>query len=215
MGAREPVAERLMDRAKLNFFVEKTFNLGAAVIYAFMAYRMGSDWLATGRLSSLFFLVIESVIMLFFLIRNMPKQTSMQPYDWFVALTATCLPLLLRPTVVIHDTSVLLVMQLAGIALSTLAVLSLNKSFGILPANRGIKQGGLYRYVRHPIYAGYVITYGAFLLQNASPENTAVVALFLVFLVLRILAEEEFLVKDPVYSKYMKQTRWRLLPGVF
>ncbi|MCE9508637.1 MAG: phosphatidylethanolamine N-methyltransferase family protein, partial [Alphaproteobacteria bacterium] len=199
-----------MNKAKRKLLFEKTVNLGAAVIYAFMAYRMGADWMETGRLSSLFFLTIESVVMCFFLIRDMPKQTSMQLYDWFVALTATCLPLFFRPTVVLHDTTALLLMQWVGILLSAVAVLFLNKSFGIVPANRGIKQGGLYRYVRHPIYAGYVITYSAYVLQNASPENNTVAALFLIFLILRILAEEEFLAKDPVYAKYMKQTRWRL-----
>lgn len=204
-----------MNKASLHFFVEKASNLVAASFYGFMAYRVGSDWLATGRFSSLLFLAFESVIVFFFLIRHMPKQTSMKPYDWFVALMATCLPLLLRPTAEVHDTSVLLAVQLAGVGLSIFAVLSLNTSFGVVPANRGIKRGGLYRYVRHPIYAGYVITYAAFILQNASPQNIAIVAMFLLFQTLRIFAEEEFLARDPAYASYMKQTRWRLLPGVF
>jgi len=80
---------------------------------------------------------------------------------------------------------------------------------------RGIKRGGLYRYVRHPIYAGYIITYAGFILQNLHVQNAAVIALFLIFLILRIFAEEEFLAQDPVYADYMTKTRWRLFPGVF
>ena len=204
-----------MDKARLHFFAEKAANIGAAAIYGVMVYRVGTDWLETWRLSSLFFLALESAIMVFFLIRNLPKQTSMQPYDWFVALMATFIPMLLRPTVVVNDTTLLLAMQLTGVAVSTVAVLSLNRSFGIVPANRGIKRGGLYRYVRHPIYAGYIITYAGFILQNLHVQNAAVIALFLIFLILRIFAEEEFLAQDPVYADYMTKTRWRLFPGVF
>jgi protein-S-isoprenylcysteine O-methyltransferase Ste14 len=204
-----------MDKAKLNFFVEKSFNLVAAVIYGVMAYRMGLDWLATGRLSSVFFLTLESAIIVLFLIRNMPKQTSTQPYDWFVALMATALPMLLRPAMTVHDTALLLTLQLAGVTMSIMAVLFLNKSFGIVPANRGVKRGGLYRYVRHPIYAGYILTYSAYILQNMTQANITLMLLFLVFIVLRIFAEEKLLAQDPAYADYMKQTRWRILPGVF
>jgi hypothetical protein len=36
------------------------------------------------------------------------------------------------------------------------ATLRLGRSFGIVATNRGIQTGGLYRIVRHPIYAAYV-----------------------------------------------------------
>jgi protein-S-isoprenylcysteine O-methyltransferase Ste14 len=204
-----------MNQARLNFFFEKTSNLVAALIYGWMAYRMGVDWLTTGRLSSLFFLALESVILVLFLIRNMPKEANHQPYDWFIALMATALPMLLRPAATIHDTLLLLTLQVAGASVAIIAVLFLNKSFGIVPANRGVKRGGIYRYVRHPIYAGYMIAYTAFILQNPTRNNITIALIFMVFIVLRIYAEEKLLARDPAYADYMKQTRWRLLPGVF
>lgn len=200
---------------KINFFFEKAANIVAAVLYGYMAYITGIDWLATGRLSSLLFLVMESAIILFFLIRHLPKQTSMQPYDWFVAIMATCLPLLLRPSAVVHDTSILLVLQTIGILISITAVLFLNRSFGIVPANRGIKSNGLYRVARHPIYAGYVVTYLCFIVQNPSMRNILLGISFMIFLVVRIFAEERFLAKDPAYAGFMTKTRWRLIPYIF
>ena len=43
---------------------------------------------------------------------------------------------------------------------------SLGRSFGLMPANRGVVSTGLYRLVRHPIYMGYLITHVGFLAAN-------------------------------------------------
>ena len=50
-----------------------------------------------------------------------------------------------------------MVVMCVALVVSLGAFLSLGRSWGIIPANRGVKTGGLYRVVRHPIYASYVI----------------------------------------------------------
>ena len=50
-----------------------------------------------------------------------------------------------------------------------LGKITLGRSFGVVPANRGVVVGGPYNFVRHPIYTGYLITHVAFLVANPVP----------------------------------------------
>ena len=58
------------------------------------------------------------------------------------------------------------ILAIVGFSLSTLALFDLGSSFGVSPANRGIVQSGLYRYVRHPMYLGYAISELGFIFIN-------------------------------------------------
>ena len=51
------------------------------------------------------------------------------------------------------------------------ALLSLQRSFGIVPANRGIREGGLYRIVRHPLYAAELLVFLGVVLVTPTPWN--------------------------------------------
>ena len=63
-----------------------------------------------------------------------------------------------------------------GLVIVVLGKMTLGRSFGIVPANRGVVVRGPYNFVRHPIYAGYLITHAAFLLAHPAPWNMAIVA---------------------------------------
>ncbi len=93
--------------------------------------------------------------------------------------------------------------------------MSLNRSFGIAPENRGIKTKGVYRIVRHPMYSGYLLTETGFVLSNFSLYNVLILAAAALFLVLRLMAEERFLKEDPAYLTYAHKTPWKLLPFIF
>jgi protein-S-isoprenylcysteine O-methyltransferase Ste14 len=93
--------------------------------------------------------------------------------------------------------------------------LSLNRSFGIAPENRGIQTRGLYRVVRHPMYLGYVLTEIGFILNNLSSINVVIFATATFFLMLRIRSEERLLKNDTAYRRYIRNTPWRLMPFVF
>ena len=69
---------------------------------------------------------------------------------------------------------------------SPVAKVVLGRSFGLLPAQRGLVTAGPYRIVRHPIYFGYLIGHIGFLLVNFSWRNAAVLALLYVAQVVRI-----------------------------
>jgi protein-S-isoprenylcysteine O-methyltransferase Ste14 len=96
-----------------------------------------------------------------------------------------------------------------------LAKLTLRRSFGAVAANRGVKASGPYRFVRHPMYLGYILSQAGILLAGATIRNILVVASCWLFFVWRIEAEERLLAQDEAYRDFMARTRFRLVPGVF
>ncbi len=107
------------------------------------------------------------------------------------------------------------VLEFAGLVLVVAAFLSLNRSFGLAPENRGIKTAGAYRLVRHPMYLGYILAEIGFALDNSSPYNLLILGMSVLFLLLRLRAEEQLLQQDRAYRRYAKKTRWKLVPFVF
>jgi len=102
-----------------------------------------------------------------------------------------------------------------GNAVQLAAKLFLRRSFGIAPANRGIKTDGMYRFVRHPMYAGYLFVHIGILLLMPTVLNAVIYGIGWYAQILRLLAEERLLGEDPAYRDFMMKTRWRLVPGVF
>ncbi len=98
--------------------------------------------------------------------------------------------------------------------LQVYAMLSLNRSIGFVAANRGIKTGGMYRFVRHPLYCAYIIAFFGFLMNHPSAHNICVYSIMVLLLFMRAIAEERLLTKNDEYRAYSKKVRWRLIPYV-
>ena len=102
-------------------------------------------------------MVSETAVMLFTLIRRPTATISLRLGDWLLATTATIAPLLIIPDrqFRIRPWSELgLFLLLFGNSWQAWAKLILRRSFGLTPANRGVKITGAYRFMRHPMYAG-------------------------------------------------------------
>jgi len=91
----------------------------------------------------------------------------------------------------------------------------LGLGFGIIAANRGVKSLGPYRFVRHPMYAGYTLTHIGLLLAMPSLTNAALYSLALGLQISRIYREERILRLDPIYREFASRVRYRLVPYVF
>lgn len=137
-------------------------------------------------------------------------------YAWAISIGGTCAPLLVAPGGLrLIDGTAPLVLMAIGLAFSISAKAFLRRSFGILPANRGVRREGPYRIVRHPMYAGYALTHIGFLVSSFELRNLAAYALCWTAMILRIRAEEAFLSEDPAYRAYRGAVRHRLIPGIW
>lgn len=99
------------------------------------------------------------------------------------------------------------IIVLAGCVVSSIAVFNLRRSFSVLIQVRNIVKHGLYRYVRHPMYSGYIIT--AIGLSMTSPQFFFVFlsSIHVILLVFRARFEEKKLsAYSKEYREYMRKT---------
>jgi protein-S-isoprenylcysteine O-methyltransferase Ste14 len=168
-----------------------------------------------GNSLNLGFAFEQAILVTLFLVRRRSRATSRRPFDWIVA-AGGWLPLLARPAEIDGPWAVAgAIVQVGGLGFACAAILSLGRSFGVVAANRGLKVGGMYRFVRHPIYLAHVLTFTGFLMANPSLLNAALYVLTTTCHLLRIRAEERVLEATSDYAAYRQQVRWRLVPGLF
>lgn len=193
---------------------EAVSNLLLALMYLLFLYTFLVNYLEQHRISSILFIFVESIFLYFALARRPPKELSVSITAWLFAFAGTFLPLLLRPAT--QDEAMLgEMLQVAGIVLIGLSILSLGRSFGIVAANRGVVTKGMYGYVRHPLYMSYTVNLVGFLLNNFTAANAVVFALALFAQLVRIQYEETLLIKDAAYRDYAQTTKWRLVPYLY
>ncbi|MCA9052912.1 MAG: isoprenylcysteine carboxylmethyltransferase family protein [Planctomycetaceae bacterium] len=190
-------------------------NVVLSLLFLKFAIQQGEALLATWRISTALMLAKVSTDVVFYLIRKIPKGVSISLYDWMVGIVGTYAIVLFRAESAGRDQLVGQVLQFGGIGLQVLAMLSLNRSIGMVAANRGIKTGGLYRFVRHPLYLSYVVAFLGYTISHPTSWNVGVYAAAVALWVLRLLTEERFLLQDPQYQEYSQRVRSRLIPGVF
>jgi protein-S-isoprenylcysteine O-methyltransferase Ste14/uncharacterized membrane protein (UPF0127 family) len=192
-------------------------NVGLALLAAFFFAAHAAQGRASGRwLPVLPILVEEALLVGLFLVRRPSRRTSTRLGDWALAVGSTYLPLLLRATSGSGALAPLgLGLQTLGLAVSVLALCALGPSLGIVAADRGVRTGGLYRRVRHPLYAGETLSYLGYLVSYPSLGNALVVLVTTLALVVRAGVEERFLACDPAYRAYCATVRWRFVPGLY
>jgi protein-S-isoprenylcysteine O-methyltransferase Ste14 len=111
--------------------------------------------------------------------------------------------------------SVTALVSAVGLVVVLAGKLTLGRSFGIVPANRGVVIAGPYTLVRHPIYAGYLISHVAFLCAYPTGWNVAVLVITDGALILRALCEERVLAADQTYQSYCRRVAWHLVPWLY
>ena len=164
-------------------------------------------------------LVAETAVVIFVLVRRPAAAISLRPSDWLLAIIATFAPLLIQPVdtpAALHALIPLAVgLAVVGNCVQLAAKMFLRRSFGIAPANRGVKTDGMYKLVRHPMYAGYLLVHIGILILMPTVLNFVIYAIGWWAQILRLLAEERLLSEDPAYRAFCTTTRWRLIPGLF
>jgi protein-S-isoprenylcysteine O-methyltransferase Ste14 len=194
--------------------------LEKVVVTAFwglMCARLLSAVVETGAYLSILLLMSEALVVLLILLRRSTTAISKRGFDWFFGFAGTLMPLCALPAEgePVVPIALCAILMVGGFGLNLAAKLTLLRSFGVIAANRGVKIGGPYRLVRHPMYAGYMLTQLGFLLSGPNAWNACVYAVAFGLQVMRILAEERILNQDPAYREMSVRVRYRLAPFVF
>lgn len=167
--------------------------IGATIMFAFALFA-GYRWHTSGLI---FFgvLVVRDLAASWFLItrtsdRNKKKFNLIEALAYF----SSAFPLIyLKPLGSLSQImTVSSILAIVGFTISTIALFDLGSSFGISPANRGVVRAGLYKYFRHPMYTGYVISELGFIFLN--PINLILWTTSAVLYFIRVKFEEKVLV---------------------
>jgi protein-S-isoprenylcysteine O-methyltransferase Ste14 len=184
-------------------------------LFVVLAMNLGSEFLRTGHLTGLLLLVSETLVIVMTAVRR-PAIIIDRTWQARVVAGASIVGVpLIRPfgDALIPDMYTALA-SAGGLAVIIIGKLTLGRSFGLMPAHRGLVCTGLYGWVRHPIYAGYLVTHAAFLIAHPAWWNVVLLVISDVSLLMRSVYEERTLARDPEYVGYMERVRWRVLPGV-
>ena len=105
-----------------------------------------------------------------------------------------------------------LLVSVAGYAVAVWSVVCLGRSFALLVSVRTVVRRGPYRYVRHPMYLGYIFLFAGILIGALSPIVILLTAVCISLTVWRARLEEDALTRHSgEYRDYAKRTGF-LLP---
>ncbi|MDH4238616.1 MAG: hypothetical protein OEW48_03535 [Phycisphaerae bacterium] len=204
---------------KYPYFWHWVVNISVASIWGYYVFK-GIIALNTpaNRVLNIALLVRNTGITLVFLLRRPSKVTTKNVKDWITAIGGTFITYLY----VISGTKLIslpllpaaYVLMVVMAFLSVVAIINLGRSFGIVPANRGIKTKGFYAVVRHPIYTLYMLHDIGWNFHCFSVHNCCVFVLYCLITYSRAKREESVLRQDPDYQEYALKTRYMFLPGI-
>ena len=187
------------------------------VLFLFLSINMLREFVQTGHLTGLLLLVSEALVVVLTVMRRRATAVDRTAAAALVTTISVAGPPLVRASeaVAFLPDAATAAISFAGLCLVIAGKIVLGRSFGLVPANRGIVASGPYLLVRHPIYSGYLITHVAFLLAHPSAWNIVVRVVADTALIVRALFEERILVRDERYREYCTRVGWHLVPGVF
>ena len=154
-------------------------------------------------------LAMQSSWVSYRLLRRRKPTTEAHVGMRILAWCSALLPMALRAT---RTTALSVLLFFVGMALVLISLAVLGKAFGIAPADRGLVTQGPYSWLRHPMYAGELLTVLGALISNPTSWNAAVFFVLLAAVIRRIRAEEQLIFG---YAGYRQRVRWRLLPLIW
>jgi protein-S-isoprenylcysteine O-methyltransferase Ste14 len=191
----------------------------AAVVALFtlLSVNLFADFMRNGHVTGLLLLAGESLVVVLTVVRRRARLVDRSVTAAVMTTLSLAGPPLLRAsgTEPFAPDVVTAMISAIGLSLVVVGKMALGRSFGVVPANRGVVVRGPYMFVRHPIYTGYLITHVGFFMANPAPWNGAVILIADAALILRALMEERVLSADAEYQGYCQRVGWHLVPGVF
>jgi protein-S-isoprenylcysteine O-methyltransferase Ste14 len=216
-AAMPPAGVALATSSQVRQAADLLARAAIVVLFTLMAVRFATDFLDTGRITGLFLLLSEALVVVLTVVRRSALTVDRSFRARVLTGVSVLGPPLLAPgtAAALAPESLTVALSCAGLAIVIAGKITLGRSFALLPANRGIVSSGLYRVVRHPIYMGYLVSHVAFLVASPTLWNIAALLVADGALLARAVCEEQTLAKDPAYTAYQSRVRWRVAPGLF
>jgi protein-S-isoprenylcysteine O-methyltransferase Ste14 len=205
-------------RARVDALVEVTVRMVTVLALGIFLYGAAVQFLRDPSRITLLLMVVSEVVTIGLAVcSRVPKQRDWNPLSMIFATFATFyfLAFDIKPGIHLIPEWLAVCLQVIGMSIQISAKLSLRRSFGILPANRGVVIHGPYKLIRHPMYFGYLVKDIGFLLPNFGWRNVIVLLVQWSLQIGRIIREERLLSGDATYREYAKRVRYRLITGVF
>lgn len=187
------------------------------VLFITLSMNLLADFMRTHHVTGLLLLISEALVVVFTIFRRRAHTVDRT----IVAAAVTGVSLVGPPLLRAGEAAPLLadqftaVLSTAGLCLVIAGKVVLGRSFGLVPANRGVVAQGPYGFMRHPIYTGYLVTHVGFLVAHPTVWNIGLILVSDAALIARALLEERVLVQDEQYRAYCARVNWHLVPGVF
>jgi protein-S-isoprenylcysteine O-methyltransferase Ste14 len=188
-----------------------------SLLFLLLSMNLLAEFLRTHHVTGLMMIVSEALVVVLTVFRRRAFIVDRSIAAAAVTLISTGGPPLLRATDVIPlmpDLATALI-SCAGLALVIAGKATLGRSFGLVPANRGVVVRGPYVMMRHPIYAGYLLCHIGFLAAHPGTLNAVIMVIADTALIIRALFEERVLGDDERYRAYCTRVGWHLVPGIF
>ena len=180
-----------------------------ALLWLLFAVANFQNWRETHVPLGLGATALELVIAGLFVVRRDAITTSRAPLAWVAAIVGTFGMLGARPQYAPLGglEPLYLALQVAGAVLGGWAVATLGRSFGLVAANRGIRTGGPYRFVRHPLYSGFLTAVLGTALVSRTGDALIGFAIILVAYLIKIRREESLLTREfgDEYARFRRE----------
>ena len=200
----------------VQYLLHWPINLLIAILWTQFVRMSFHAWNAMGGALPMGIMVHNTLLLILFLTRRKSRDTSHMLMDWVIPILTVGATMFVRPgqTQLFASNWIPYGLQIAGMTGMIFSLLSLGRSFGVIPANRDVKSSGAYRLVRHPLYACEAVFYLGFLAGNVSIHNVLLILLVIAGQVVRAVREERLLSRDENYVDYLTRIRYRFIPGL-
>src|SRR5260370_11405908 len=206
MATPEGLSRPLFEAHRLSFsspgLRQAAANLGLAILF-FGSLAPDALHYGTG-VANLIWAVGAALMGVLSLVRIPPNAAMVNLRSILAVAGMTLVPAQIRPTVASVGilASCAVILELFGVVLSQVGRLYLGRSFGLLPANRGVVTTGPFRLMRHPIYLGWFILTVGYVMAYPNVLNALAVVFAFPFILGRIQLVKQFLFVDPSYCPY-------------
>lgn len=145
-------------------------------------------------------LVLRDFAAGYFFFKRRPSTTPRSMLFSILAYVSSAIPLLYFGSSIVSRWQLLAsdLLSILGFLLVVLATVELGPSIGISPASRGHIRSGIYKYIKHPMYAGYILSEIGLSLIN--PFNTIFLLVSTTLYYFRAKAEERQFQSEKIQS---------------